>query len=117
MPATSSKKIERLTDAQVALFPQYVAEWTRIGLSCEPIDQGRARSAAELAYKCAGLSPPKTVIFAASPISGSIIYAMMKSKSWASVWASVGESVEASVRARVEASVRARVGTRRCLRP
>jgi hypothetical protein len=100
------KKITTLTHEQKALFPEYVERWTKIGLSCEPIDRTRAKAAVDLAYRCAGLKEPSTVIWADGPMSGGIIYTMLKETS---VWASVRASVRDSVRASVWDSVRASV--------
>ena len=110
------KKLEKLTTEQVAAMPRYVEEWTRIGLSCEPIDEARTRAAVDLCYACAGLKPPKLMIVADGPVSGAIIASLLKTRASVrasvvdSVEASVVDSVRASVWASVEASVRASVG-------
>ena len=124
-------KIESLTEAQIALFPEYVRNWTDIGLSTLPADRGAAESAIADIYATAGLPPPKKIVWCGSPFSQGLTRAIILDKKllsdigktvgasvWASVWdsvrASVGDSVWASVRASVRdsvwASVRASVG-------
>ena len=93
--------IEKLTDAQIAKFPEYVKKWTDIGLSCDPLDFERAKRGVMLAYESAGKSQPKKIVVCDSPLSGSITASILKS----SVRASVGDSVRASVRASVRDSV------------
>lgn len=51
--------IEKLTDEQIARFPDYVKKWTDIGLSTEPLNFEEAKRHAADAYKVAKLEPPK----------------------------------------------------------
>ena len=48
----------------------YVREWTAIGLSCEPANRAEAESAADEAYRAAGLPPPTLKIWLQSPFAG-----------------------------------------------
>lgn len=61
------KKVESLTDAQKARMPEYVREWTEIGLCTEPADRVKAEKAIRLVYKCGGLKPPKRIEWRGSP--------------------------------------------------
>ena len=95
--------IEKLTPEQEALLPVYRDKWLKIGLSCEPLDPEKAKAAAILAYKKAGLEPPRIFVCCQSPFSGVIAATILKR-------ASVGDSVGASVRDSVWDSVWASVG-------
>ena len=55
------KKIEKLTDAQIARFPEFVKKWTKIGLSTEPADRARAERAIRGLYKLAALKEPRII--------------------------------------------------------
>ena len=108
------KKIESLTPAQVAKFPEYIERWTDIGLSTLPADRGAAEAAIADMYRQGGLSPPEKIVWCGSPLSQGLTRAIILDKNalenlGASVRASVGDSVWASVRASVWASVRASV--------
>ncbi len=50
--------IEELTPEQVEQLEVYREEWTKIGLSCEPVDLPRALAAVEKIYTEAGLKVP-----------------------------------------------------------
>ena len=108
-------KIDKLTDAQIAKFPEYVKRWTDIGLSTEPADRPRAEAAFTAMYAQAGLPRPH-MVWCGSPLSQSLTRAVLIANPsvgasvWASVRASVGASVGASVRASVGDSVWASVG-------
>ena len=99
------KKVERLTQEQEAMLPVIRDKWLKIGLSCEPCDFERAKAGAIMAYKAAGLEPPKLFLVADSPVSGAIMATMLKGQE-----AQVGDQVRAQVRAQVEAQVWAQVG-------
>lgn len=55
--------LNSLTPEQIARFPEFVKKWTDIGLSCEPTDRPRAEAGIRLAYECAGLTPPKQIVW------------------------------------------------------
>ena len=102
--------ITSLTDAQRAKFPEYVAKWTRIGLSCVPTSLSRVTPVVNAAYRVAGMETPKQVILCDGPVSAAIVAAILKDQPVRdSVWASVRDSVRASVWDSVGASVRASV--------
>jgi len=116
----SSIKIEKLTEKQIAKFPEYVDKWTKIGLCTEPADRKMAEKGIKEAYKIAGLKAPR-IVWCGSPMSMALTRAIICEKFpkiqgknkidsvRASVRASVGDSVGASVRASVRASVGASV--------
>ncbi len=95
-------RIERLTEAQKARFPEYVERWTKIGLCTEPAERERAKRAICSMYTNAGLSEPK-VVFCGSPLGNALARAALSNPD--SVRNSVGASVVASVWASVRASV------------
>ena len=95
-------KIEKLTPAQNSRFAEFVARWTKIGLSTEPADRKRAERGIEMAYQIAGLKSPKFV-WCDSPLRMAIAYSGVNKT--ASVRASVVDSVRDSVRDSVGDSV------------
>ena len=108
------KKLESLTEEQIAKFSSYREKWIKIGLATEKrgFDRSFSEKAIKKAYSCAGLIEPKAFIWTESPLHAGVCYALLKTKNnsvRASVWDSVGASVRASVRASVWASVRASV--------
>ena len=70
-------KIEKLTAAQVARFPEFIEKWTKIGLSTEPADRPRAEAGINLAYKIAGQSGPKKIVWCDSPLSAGLTRAIV----------------------------------------
>jgi hypothetical protein len=116
-------RIDKLTDEQIARFPEFVERWTKIGLSTQPADRPATEKAIAMIYRAGGLEPPKEIVWCGSPLSQGFAHAIMQNNKlgasvgesvWASVrasvWASVGESVRASVGESVRASVWASVG-------
>src|SRR6266851_7129662 len=111
-------KIETLTPEQIARFPEFIERWTRIGLCTDPADRSRAEAAIVETYRCAGIAPPKKIVWCGSPLTQGMkraiildkkLIASVRASVWdsvrASVWDSVGASVWDSVRASVGASV------------
>ena len=118
-------KIESLTEAQKARFPEFVKKWTDIGLSTEPANRKESEKGIIEMYKIAGLKKPK-IVWCDSPLSQGLtrmivqklesdgkltkkIGASVRASVWDSVRASVMDSVGDSVRASVMDSVRASV--------
>jgi hypothetical protein len=76
-----SKKIENLTNEDVAQFDVYVNKWLDIGLSTAPADFESAKEAACRAYVVAGLKAPSKFYTAQSPIDAiKLISTLDKSK-------------------------------------
>lgn len=67
---TTTTKIDKLTDEQVAAMPGYVKKWTEIGLSTERMDRDVAIRAVSELYRCGGLEPPKDFMFFNGPLEG-----------------------------------------------
>ena len=65
------KLITELTAAHQARFPEFVAKWTKIGLSTEPADRPRAERAIAGLYRLAKLKEPR-LIWLPCPISGAL---------------------------------------------
>ncbi len=107
-------KLIKLTDKQIAKFPEYVKKWTEIGLSCKPCDFDKAKAAAIKCYELAGLQPPKLFFMADSPLSGAVMAAILKDQVRAQVVdqvrAQVWDQVRAQVRDQVWDQVRDQVG-------
>ena len=111
--------IKKLTDAQIAAMEDVKREWLAIGMSTEPANREAAEDGMRLAYKEAGLDPPKIVIWLGSPIAGVMGCKLLKAinnrlphialpvKSEISVGVSdgVSEGVRADVREGVRADV------------
>jgi hypothetical protein len=56
------------------IIDKYVEKWLKIGLCTEPTDFERAKAAARLAYKCAGVQCPELFYLCDSPLQG-VVYA------------------------------------------
>ena len=107
----SRTKIESLTQEQIARFPEYVRNWTDIGLCTAPASREAAEEAIYEIYRAAGKERPRKIVWCGSPLSQGLTRAIildkkMVSEIGASVWASVRDSVGASVGDSVGASVR-----------
>lgn len=115
-------KIDKLTPEQESLMDVYRDKWLKIGLSTEPSNKPLAENALNRAYKSAGLTPPKQIIWTTSPLAGLLIVNILKDeklvnkilkdlnskkkmKLGSSVWGSVRSSVRSSVWGSVESSV------------
>jgi hypothetical protein len=64
-----TKKIEKLTDAQVAKFPEYVNRWLDIGLSTATVDLDNAKKSVCEAYRLAGLKEPNQFYVVDGPLA------------------------------------------------
>ena len=93
-----ARRIEKLTAAQIAKFPEYVKAWTDIGLSTAPADRPRAEAAIARMYEIAGKRAPR-IVWCGSPLSQGMTRAVVLQ--FPNVWASVRDSVRASVGASV----------------
>ena len=61
------KKIDKLSQEQIAKFPEYVKKWVEIGINTEPTNMTKAKKFIKQAYEVAGLTPPKYFI---GPVNG-----------------------------------------------
>ena len=61
-------KITSLTQEQISKFSSYVENWCNIGLKTGPVELDKATKAVEMIYKQGGLTPPKKILVAKSPI-------------------------------------------------
>ncbi len=60
-------KINKLTPQQEALISTIRDEWIKIALDTSPIDKEKAEAAILLVYKCAGVMPPKKILWFDNP--------------------------------------------------
>jgi hypothetical protein len=103
--------IEKLTPEQEALLPIVRDRWLKIGLSTEPAKREEAEEGVRLAYKTAGLAPPKFMVWLSSPMAGACAAYMFATKAWeklidsstgnpvcAEVWGKVLDQVGEQVR-------------------
>lgn len=63
----TKKQITELTEAQKAAMPEYRDKWIQVGLSCDRVNFEMAKVDLIKAYECAGLPPPKEIVFAKGP--------------------------------------------------
>jgi hypothetical protein len=96
--------IKSLTAEQKTRFPEFVAKWTQIGLSTEPLNMKRVQQAFQIAFAQVNKPAPKAV-HCTSPLAACLTRGVLASVR-ESVRASVLDSVSASVRESVSASVR-----------
>lgn len=61
-------KINEITEAQKARFPEWVERYSKAGLSCEPADKPRAERGIRAHYECAKIPCPDTLVWVSSPI-------------------------------------------------
>jgi hypothetical protein len=109
------RKIQNLTDDQLALLTQKRDEWIRVGLAAVPADRPAAEAAACDAYRAAGLPAPELFIWLDNPLQGAIAQGVMRAwvsgdQVWDQVWDQVADQVAARVRAQVRAQARDQVG-------
>src|SRR5688500_20382768 len=108
MPA----RIDKLTEEQIARFPEWVEKWVKIGLSTEPANFDEAEAGVRGCYRAAGLAEPKVVLRMGSPL-GAVLggcYAVMllrgsESQVGSQVWWQVGRRVRSRVGSQREARV------------
>ncbi len=112
--------IKELTAKQEAALPRYVDKWLKIGLSTDPCNFEESKKAAILAYKAAGLKPPKKFYLFDCPISATIrtqqlslsdsvwvpVWDQVKSQAEDQVWDQVSSRVRSQICDQVEAQVR-----------
>lgn len=70
--------ITELTKEQTDRFPEFVDRWTKIGLSCEPLDDEKVKAAIHKLYACGGINPPKEIKIVDSPYAGVIMATMLR---------------------------------------
>lgn len=63
-----TSKIDSLTEEQKAKMPEYVDKWLKIGLCTDPLELEKAKEAARLMYRAAGLPEPTQFYVADSPV-------------------------------------------------
>ena len=105
------KRINKLTPEQIKRLPEFRDQWIARGLATGPCDRAAIEAAADEAYRCAGLAPPRIKIWLGSPAAGAIGSAALhvRDQVGAQVWAQVWDQVWAQVRAQVGAQVWAQV--------
>ena len=115
-------KLDKLTPAQIAKFPEYVREWVDIGLRTGPIDRATFERAARACYRHAKLAEPSFVIAVDSPLATALApsYARalldalrpggkVRSQVGSQVWSQVESQVRSQVESQVESQVRSQV--------
>ena len=110
------KRIEKLTEVQELMMPEWAEKWIKIGLQTGEADWGTFNKYMSICYIKSRLKYPKRVIRVPSPFFGAHV-ARVAAAIWnkryknrnASVGASVGASVRNSVGDSVRNSVRASV--------
>ena len=106
------EKIEKLTESQEASLKKFRDEWLEIGLSTEPIDEERSKSAVRKMYECGGIPAPDIFVFLDNPLHGALAAALLCNfdNARAQVWDQVGAQVWAQVGAQVWDQVWDQVG-------
>ena len=106
-------RIDRITKAQAARFPEWVSKYIEIGLSTAPADFDAATEAALRVYKLCNLNRPQIVLRMGSPygatLGGILAWAMLRAIP--EVRSQVGSQVESQVRSQVESQVWSQVGS------
>ncbi len=111
-------KIEKLTDEQIAILPQVRDEWIGHGLSTEPANRGAAEEGVRMAYRAAGLEPPRFMIWADSPMSGVLAQAMATNITGralqlisraAQVWDQIQAQIQDQIQAQIQDQIQAQI--------
>ena len=101
-----AEKIGKMTKDQEDRIPEWMEEWSRIGLSCEPANFDEAERGVRGCYRAAGLKEPEIVLRVASPFAavctGPIATLMLRGDARDQV----DDQVYAQVRAQVRDQVR-----------
>lgn len=97
--------IENLTPQQEAMLAEVRDEWLTVGLSTEPADRAAAEDGARAAYRRAGLTPPRVMVWLDSPLAGCIGATVLSDQVCDQVGAKVGDQVWAQVRDQAGAQV------------
>jgi hypothetical protein len=100
-------RIERLTDSQIARFPEFVDRWTKISLCTDPADRPRAEAAIRDMYRRGGIKPPSTIVWCGSPLSQGLTHAFFVNRALTQSTGVTRTTVGAGVWASLESSVRA----------
>lgn len=108
--------IKKLTQAQIDRLPYYVKKWTDIGLSTDKTNKEEAEKYIIESYKLAGLNPPEKIVWCGSPLSQTLVRAIiLEDKNLMekievsipdSFWYSITDSVKKSVRESAGQSIR-----------
>ena len=88
--------ITELTAEQKATLEKVRDEWLSVGLSTEPADRAAAEDGVRAAYRRAGLTPPRVMVWLDSPLAG-CIGATVLGQAEDQVWDQVGDQVRAQV--------------------
>lgn len=64
-----TKKLEKLSDADIALFPSIVEEWVAVGLATGPANRAVAEKAIREAYVVAGFAEPGEILWFDDPFA------------------------------------------------
>ncbi len=99
------KHITKLTPEQEALIPIVRDEWIRIGLDTTPTDKQKAEEAIALAYQCAGLTPPRQILWFNNPLEAVTYIASVQYDQENATRAAIGQAVFTDVFNAVRATV------------
>jgi hypothetical protein len=110
------KKIESLSQEQVAKFPEYAQKFTELGLSAgrlADIDREAMKELVARIYAEGALPPPSVIIYVNNPLHAVLAYNMIKEiyssprtdKVRSQVWSQVESQVESQVASQVESQV------------
>jgi hypothetical protein len=97
--------ITGLTPQQAAMLPGIRDEWLAHGLSTQPADRPAAEQGIRVAYRAAGLNPPRFIIWLGSPWAGIIGQAVAPGI----IAEILGGQVDGQVRDQVDGQVRGQV--------
>ena len=108
-------KINKLTQRQITVMPEWFEKWVAVGLSTEPADFDAAERALRACYRAANLAEPKVVLRMGSPLAACLGGAygawMLGSQVRDQVWSQVRDQVESQVRSQVWSQVGSQVGS------
>jgi hypothetical protein len=92
--------IAELTEKQRSRIPEFIAKWSSLGLSAQPVNHPLAEERVRKAYRAAGLPGPTAFVWFESSLIGAIAYLALREleelrgAGWLTIGASLGLSVE-----------------------
>src|SRR3990167_6415180 len=102
-------RIDSLTEAERARFPEWVDKWVAIGLSTERLDLPRFNEAAKACYRFADLAEPRVIVPVSSPLvlalAAPIASAILSGQRLVTVRGAVDGAVDEAVREAVREAV------------
>jgi hypothetical protein len=104
------RQIDKLTDEQEALIPEWIERYVKLGTCTDPIDRTTLRQVIDPLYRQLNRKPPLAIVVLDGPLHAWLGVWILATCSRDQVRDQVGDQVGDQVRDQVRAQVRAQVG-------